>query len=90
MPDDRSSDNRPGKEGLAVLGIGALAIGCCAGLPLLVAFAGSVAVGTLLGVGAGILGAVALVAVVVLRNRARRRACEPRPPRRAPLLDRRD
>ena len=57
-------------------------IGCCASLPLIVALAGSVAIGTLLGVGGGILAFAALVTLTVIRVRARRRAGAPCPPRR--------
>jgi Flp pilus assembly protein TadB len=68
--------NGSGGEGLAALGVAAFAIGCCVGLPVIVALAGSLAAGTLLGVGVGIVVAIVLVAIVVLRARARRRACE--------------
>ena len=63
-------------RGLAALGIAAFAIVCCAALPLLAALAGSVAIGTVLGVGAGLVAAVLLVGLVVALVR-RRRACEP-------------
>jgi hypothetical protein len=64
-------------------------IGCCAGLPLIVALAGSVAVGTLLGVGAGVIGVIVLVGVIALRIRARGRACDPGPSRHVPAPTRR-
>ncbi len=78
----REAPNRPDgadASGFVALGIAALAIGCCAGVPLIAALAGGVAVGTLLGVGAGILAAIALIAAMVLRTRARRRASVARP-----------
>jgi Flp pilus assembly protein TadB len=76
MSEDRDR-NGSGGHSLAALGIAALAIGCCVGLPVIVALAGSLAAGTLLGAGiVGIVVAVVLVAIVVLRARARRRACE--------------
>ncbi len=56
-----------------------LAIGCCGALPIGVVLASTVAVGTLLGIGAGL---IALIALVVVRA-WRRAACEspePRPP----------
>jgi hypothetical protein len=59
-------------EGLTA-GIAIFAIFGCCGLPLLAALASSVAIGTLLGVGGGILVAIALVAIVVARTRGRRR-----------------
>ncbi len=60
--------------GLAGLGMAMFAVGCCAGLPLLIALAGGVAVGT---VGGGVAGALVLgglAALVTLKVR-RRRAC---------------
>jgi hypothetical protein len=62
--------------GAAGVGAVALAIGCCAAAPLLVALAGSIAVGTLLGIGAGAIALILLVALVVLRAR-RRATCQP-------------
>ena len=76
MPDRSPSRGGAGKDGLAALAVGALAVGCCAGLPLVAALAGSVAAATLLGVGGGILGAMMLGAVAVYRVRAHRRSCE--------------
>lgn len=85
MPDTPPSEKQSGGEGLA-LGIAALAmIGCC-GLPLLLALASSVAIGTLLGVGGGVLAAIVLVAIVLTR-RSRRRACSTPPPERRHALD---
>lgn len=78
MPEDPSRTTSSRGEGLVAIGFGALAIACCAGLPLIAGFAaGGVAAGTLLGAGAGVLGAIVLVGVVVLKVRARRRACAP-------------
>jgi biotin transporter BioY len=59
------------RERLAAVGVAVFAVVCCAGLPLLATLAGGVAVGTLLGVGAGVL--AALVAGAALAARARRR-----------------
>jgi hypothetical protein len=70
-----------GRETLGVLGIGALAIFCCAGLPGLLALLGGLTVVGLLGGGllaALLVGCAALVAV-----RARRhRDCAAAPPER--------
>ena len=74
MSAERGSGGREGSAagGFAALGLGALVVGCCAGLPLLAALAGSVAIGTVLGVGAGLLALVGLAILVIVR--ARRRA----------------
>jgi len=53
-----------------------LAVVCCAALPLTAALAGSVTIGLVLGVGAGVVALMALVSAIVLVVRARRR----RPP----------
>jgi hypothetical protein len=66
--------------GLAGVGVVALAIGCCGALPLAVAIAGSVAIGTVLGVAAGAVALIVLVTLVVVRVR-RRSACEAPAPR---------
>ena len=68
------------RTGLAAIGLGALAIACCAGLPLLGALLSSVALGAVLGIGAGVLAAAVLIGAVVVRARARRRACAPEMP----------
>jgi hypothetical protein len=82
MPENSARPGGSGGGGIAALGIAMLAIGCCAGVPLIAALVGSVAVGTLLGVGAGIVVAIMLVAAVVVRIRARRRGGEPPASRR--------
>ncbi len=71
----------PGGGGaLAVAGVGVLAVVCCAAFPLLAAVLGSVALGSVLGsvlgVGAGIVAVVVLLALVLVRARRRRQACE--------------
>jgi hypothetical protein len=74
---DPEAKNGPGTwTGLAGAGVLALAIGCCAVLPLVVAFAGSIAVGALVGVGAGAVVLLGLVVLIVARAR-RRAACKP-------------
>lgn len=69
-------DDRPPPSGAkgaaAAIGVAVFAVVCCAGLPLLVAGAGSVALGRLLGAGAGIAAALTLLAVVVVRIKHRR------------------
>ena len=62
------------RSGLAALGTAAFAIVCCAALPLVAALVGSVAVGTVLGVGAGLAAAALLVGLAVVGVRRRRRA----------------
>lgn len=69
MSDRGQTSGSQGRGGILGIGIAALAIVCCAAFPLLAALAGSVAVGTILGAGAGILAGVALVAVVASRAR---------------------
>jgi hypothetical protein len=56
------------RDGLAAVGVAVFAVVCCAGLPLMATLAGGVAVGTLLGVGAGVL--AALVAGVIVARRS--------------------
>ena len=89
MHEDPPKKSSSGSDGLVALGAAALVIGCCVGLPLIVAVVGSVAAGALLGVATGIVGAVALGAVIALRIRARRRSCEPPERRAVPAVPRR-
>ena len=60
----RGKGKRSAQGGLATAGVAALAVVCCAALPLVIALAGSVAIGTVLGVGVG----VAAAAVWPLRS----------------------
>jgi len=62
------------KTGLAALGMGALVVVCCAALPLVAGVLGGVAIGAILGVGAGVLALAVLATLVLLRGR-RKRAC---------------
>ncbi len=62
------------RTGFAALGIGTFAVVCCAGLPLLAGVLGGVALGSVLGVGAGLLAVIVVIALVVVRAR-RQRAC---------------
>ncbi len=77
MHGDRPSPSGA-KGAVAAIAITVFAVVCCAGLPLLAAAAGSVALGSAIGAGSGIAATVTLVAVVIVRVK-RRRAC------RAPL-----
>jgi len=62
------------KAGLATAGVGVLAVVCCAGAPLIAGALGGIAVGGVLGVGAGVLTVVVVSALIVGRIR-HRRAC---------------
>jgi Flp pilus assembly protein TadB len=74
MSDRTRAGSSGGQDsGLAVLAAAAVVVFCCAGLPIAVVLLGSVAIGTLLGVGAGVLAAVVVVALAVLGLRRRRR-----------------
>ncbi len=73
---DRGGD----KVGLAGVAVILLAVVCCAGGPLLVGAVGSAAVGTVLGLGAGLTAAAVVVIAIVLRVRARRQCETERPP----------
>jgi len=78
MRPEPQRDAGPGstaKSGLAAVGVVAFAVICCAGGPLLAAVAGGLAFGAVLGIGAGVIALVVLVALVVIMAR-RRRACD--------------
>ncbi len=66
------------KGGLAAVGFGALAVVCCAGGPLIVGVIGGIALGTVFGVGAGVLALSLVAAVVIVRVRGRRAPGAPR------------
>jgi hypothetical protein len=55
--------------GIAAIALAAVAVVCCAAVPLVIALAGTVAVGTVLGVGAGLVAAVLLSVWVAVRFR---------------------
>jgi hypothetical protein len=55
--------------GLAALVIAVVAVFCCAAVPIVAALAGGIAIGTFLGVGAGLAAAVLLGAWAVARVR---------------------
>lgn len=74
---DRFESESGVKGGLATVGVAALMVGCCAAAPLLLILAGSLTIGALAGVAAGVLALVALAGAVVFLRR--RRACETPP-----------
>ncbi len=61
--------------GLVALGVAALAVVCCAVLPVVVGVVGGLALGTLLGVGSGVFALVVLVTAVFVKRRHRAAAC---------------
>jgi len=77
---DRRDQPPAARTARAAVAIAVFAVVCCAGFPLVAAVAGSIALGTLLGTGAGIFGAVMLIALIAIRVR-RRRACQAHAPR---------
>jgi uncharacterized membrane protein len=70
---DRKPSGSEAKQGLALLAMVAFAAICCAALPPLAVLAGGIAIGALVGIGAGLVATVGLVALVVLRRRSGRR-----------------
>ena len=68
-PDVLADPTARGKTGLAAVAVAALAVACCAGGPLLVAVAGSLAVAALIGIGAAVTVLVAVCAAVYVRYR---------------------
>lgn len=68
-----------GKAGVAAAGGVVLAVGCCAAGPLLAALVGSLALGTLVGVGAAVGLVIAVCTVVFLRRRTRATKSDPMP-----------
>ena len=66
------SDRAPSdRTTLAAVGVAVLAVACCAGGPLLLALAGSLAVGALVGIAAAACLLVAACVVLYLRHRPR-------------------
>ena len=65
MTDPSQSD----RTALAAAGVAAVAVACCAGGPLLVAFAGSLAVGALIGIAAALALLFAACGALYLRHR---------------------
>jgi hypothetical protein len=73
---DRKRSGAGASTGLAAAAVVGFAVACCGVVPLALAAGSSLAIGTVLGVGAGILALVALTALLIVRTR-RRRACAP-------------
>ncbi len=70
MPPPNNAPSTRG--GLAVLGATALAIGCCAAVPLTIAALGGASVAAIFGVTAGLLALVSIVALIAVIHRRRR------------------
>ncbi len=70
---------------LAPVGVAVPAIVCCAGLPVLAGVFAGLTLATILGVGGGVIGLIAVLAGMVLALRARRRrSCPPTTQRPTP------
>ncbi|PZS34314.1 MAG: hypothetical protein DLM61_03800 [Pseudonocardiales bacterium] len=65
-----SQPGRGEKPGLAGIAAAGLAVVCCAAGPLLFAWVGSVAVGALVGLGAGLAVLAVAVALLYMRRRS--------------------
>jgi len=74
MNDTPKASKTGPKAGLATAGLGVLAVVCCAGAPLIAGALGSIAVGGVMGVGAGVLTVVVVSGLIVGLIR-HRRAC---------------
>ena len=62
----------------AAVGAAAIAVACCAGLPVVAAVLGGLSFAAILGVGGGLVALTGLVGAIALVIRARhRRACPP-------------
>jgi hypothetical protein len=55
-----------------VAAVGAVAVVCCAGGPAIRAVVGGLTAGAVVGIGAGVVAAATVVALVILRPRGRR------------------
>jgi hypothetical protein len=70
LMDDRLTGRQTASgTGVAALGVGVVAVVCCAAIPLLAGLLGATAVGSVLGVGAGGLALVVVLALIVARSR---------------------
>ncbi len=72
MSGRRPKDGTGSADRLAGVGLAMLAVVCCAGGPLLIAALGSIGVGAVLGVGAGVLAALALITGIAIAARRRK------------------
>jgi len=77
MSDKLKKPDASPRGGLAAVGFGALAVVCCAGAPLIVGVLGGVALGTVLGVGAGVLAVTLGTVLIVVRVRGQRATLTP-------------
>jgi hypothetical protein len=77
MVSPRNGEPRPGAASAFVLGVGVLAVLCCAGLPLVASVVGALTVAGVVGVGAGVVIAAGAVSAGVLLLRAHRRRTSP-------------
>jgi hypothetical protein len=66
------------REGLAALGVGALALACCALSPIAIGAIGGAALVPFVGVGLGVTLALALIGAAVWRGHRRSCAAEPK------------
>jgi hypothetical protein len=73
---ERKRSGAGANTGLAAAAVVGFGVACCGVVPLALAAVSSLAIGTVLGVGAGILALVAVTALLIVRRR-RRRACAP-------------
>lgn len=69
MDDRLTGSQKASRTGPVALGIAAVAVLCCAALPLLAGLLAGVAVGRVLGVGVGVLAVLVVVALIVARLR---------------------
>ncbi len=79
LPDVVADPTPSGRTGLAAVAVAALAVACCAGGPLLVAVAGSLAVGASIGIGAAATLLVAGCVAWYMRRRPGARRCRSGP-----------
>ncbi len=77
MSDKLKKPDASPRGGLAAVGFGALAVVCCAGAPLIVGVLGGVALGSVLGVGAGVLAVTLGTVLIVVRVRGQRATLTP-------------
>lgn len=63
------------KVGLGAVGAAAFIVACCGSAPILAGLLSGIALTTFLGLGAAVIGALALAGMVFFVRRARRRAC---------------
>ena len=77
MDTPQSKSSNATRAGIAGVGLAALAIACCAGLPLLIAVAGGIGATALIGARTGMVTLIAVGVGALVIARARRRRCQP-------------